>query len=236
MNSTQKPEIIFIDFDGVISKNSILTNLNNIHQFINRYTPLPFETLLCLFKWTTCFSIQDTINYLFSSLGIENKIYEFYQKISQVDSYNNIPIKIEDSFYQFLNFCDNNTIRYLLFSAAVNINQTQLANRIGNHNIYNLNDRSKANYYTYLETAKELDIDLKKTMYIDDHPLALLTGKLHGMTTVMMINDVFTIKDYNIYRSYIDHKINSFTELETIITKAIQKEYLLWCKDFVSDL
>jgi beta-phosphoglucomutase-like phosphatase (HAD superfamily) len=214
MNSIQKPEMIFIDFDGVISKNSVLLNIKSAHQFISQYTPIPYEALFSFFKSTTCFSLQHTTSFILSSLGIEDKLSEFYQEQLIKKLYDNTQIKIEDDFYQFLDFCDCNSIRYLVYSSTDKgvKRLSELINRIGN-NICNLNGQSKANYGTYSNVAKELKIDLKKCMYIDDTPLALLTGKLHGMTTVMMLNDVFTLEDYQIFSLYIDYKINSFTEL-----------------------
>jgi beta-phosphoglucomutase-like phosphatase (HAD superfamily) len=89
-------------------------------------------------------------------------------------------------------------------------------------NIYDLKGRSKANDNTFLEVANELNLNLNRCIYIDDNPLALRTGKQHNMTTIMMINDIFTLEDYHIFSSYIDYKINSFTELELIVTKLFE--------------
>lgn len=215
MNLIQKPEMVFIDFDGVISKNSVLVNMKNAHHFINQYTPIPYEVLFSFLKCTTCFSLQETIDFLISSLGIEDKLSQSHQEQLIMELYTNFGTEIEDDFYQFLDFCDRNSIRYMIYSSAYKGLQgiSKLVNRIGKNNIYNLNGHSKANYNTYSEVAKELEVDLEKCIYIDDTPLALRTGKLHGMTTVMMINDVFTLDDYQIFSSYIDYKINSFSEL-----------------------
>jgi len=212
MNPIQKPEMILIDFDGVISKSSILFNIKYFHRFINQYTPFPLKALICFLKSTLCFSMQHTISFFLSSIGLEDKILECYQTI---ESYDNIPVKIEDDFYQFLDFCDRNLIHYLIYSSRDQSVKkfTEITNRIGNNRTYDLNGRSKANYNTFSETAKELAIDLNKCMYIDDMPLALRTGKLHGITTVMMLNDIFTLEDYQIFSNFIDYKINSFTEL-----------------------
>lgn len=219
----KKPEIIFIDFDGVISRNSVLYNFHTAHQFINQYTPVPFEALFNFFKSTTSFSMQQTLYFLLSSLGI-SYISKIQQEQLIMDLYkNNNELKIEPDFFGFLDFCDNNLIRYLIYSSADKSIKgiPELINRIGNNNIYNLNGRSKAASNTYLEAAKELGIDLKKCMYIDDTPLALQIGKLQGMTTVMMLNDVFTLEDYRMFKSYIDYKINTFSQLEELIQKLL---------------
>lgn len=212
-----KPELILIDFDGVISKNSVLLNIKSAYEFINKYLPLPYETILSFIKNTICFSVEQTIDFLFKSLGIEDKISEFHRE--QLKFYNNPLIKIEEDFYGLLDYCEKNSIQYLVYSSANNGVKKipEFIKRIGKDKIYNLNGRSKANFRTYLELAEELKIDLNKCLYIDDTPLALRTGKLHGMTTVMMINDVFTIEDYRVYSLYIDHKINSFVELLNVL-------------------
>jgi 2-hydroxy-3-keto-5-methylthiopentenyl-1-phosphate phosphatase len=213
MNSIHKPEVVFIDFDGVISKNSVLSNIKSAHTFINQYISIPYEALFTFFKSTTSFSMQHTFGFLLTSLGID--MSESNQEQLMLSLYENIKTIIEADFYDFLDFCDRNSIRYLIYSSAdKGIKRIpELIDRIGINGIYNLNGRSKANRNTYLEAAKELKIDLKNSMYIDDTPLALQTGKLHGMTTVMMLNSVFTLEDYQIFSSYIDYKINSFTEL-----------------------
>lgn len=212
---------ILIDFDGVISRNSILNNFKTAHHFISQHIPIPFEALFYFLKSTTAFSMQHTLDFLLSSLGIAN-LTEVQRELLIRELYkNNTTIEIEDGFYRFLDFCDDNLIRYLIFSSADKVIKEipEFSSRIGIKNIYNLNGRSKADYNTYSEVAKELKINLKKTIFIDDTPLALQVGKLHGMTTMMMINDVFTLEDFQIFKSYIDYKINSFSDLGEILNE-----------------
>ncbi|NLW46563.1 MAG: HAD family phosphatase [Firmicutes bacterium] len=222
-NIIKKPELVLIDFDGVISKNSVQLNIESAYKFINQYTPIPYEAILGYVKSTISFSMEHTISFLLSSLGIEDKFLGFKQEQAFTKLYDNNLISIENDFYQFLDFCNQNSIRYLVYSSADKEVKrlSTVIDRIGDDSIFNLKGRSKANYNTYLETAEELGINLKKCVYIDDTPLALRTGKLHGMTTVMMINDDFTIKDYKIFSSYIDYKINSFIELLEIFKNNI---------------
>lgn len=223
MNSIQEPEMIFIDFDGVISKNSLLDNIKNVHWFINQYTPLPFEFVVSFFKCTMCFSVQHTLNFLFSSLGIEDKLFEIYQEQVIKKFYDNTQIKIEDDFFRFIDFCDHNSFRYLIYSSRDNSIKklSETINEFNANSIYDLKGRSKANYKTFLEVANELDLNLNKCVYIDDTPLALRTGKINGMTTIMMLNDIFTVEDYQIFSPYIDYKINSFAELSEMFQKSI---------------
>lgn len=225
ISSIQKPEMVFIDFDGVISQNSVLVLFKFIHQFINRYTPVPFEVIQDFLKSTICFHGKQSTELLFSSLGIEDKLPEFFPELGKTEKFEDIQIVIEKEFYSFIDFCNSNSIRYQIFSSASrNVKRfSELIDRIDSTNIYNLNQRPKARAATFLEVAKELEIDLKNSLYVDDAPLALLTGKLHGIKTVMMLNDVFTINDYKRFSSYIDYKINSFTELEAILSRDWQK-------------
>jgi beta-phosphoglucomutase-like phosphatase (HAD superfamily) len=223
VNLKEIPEMIFIDFDGVISKNSVLLNMKNAHQFINQYTAIPFKALFDFLKSTTCFSFQHTISFLLSSLGIEEEISGTDLEKAIADIYSNVEIKIEADFFKFLDFCDRIPIPYMIYSsAAKGIKELSvLSDRVGKNNIYDLSGRSKASYATYSATAEDLKLNLNKCMYIDDTPLALRTGKLHGMTTVMMLNDVFTLVDYQVFSSYVDYAINSFAELEAIIRKRL---------------
>ena len=38
---------------------------------------------------------------------------------------------------------------------------------------------------------------------------------------MMMINDVFTLEDFQIFKSYIDYKINSFSDLGEILNEIL---------------
>jgi beta-phosphoglucomutase-like phosphatase (HAD superfamily) len=221
MNSIHKPEMIFIDFDGVISKNSLVDNIQNVHWFINQYTPLPLEALISFFKTTMSFPMQDTFHFLFSSLGIADKLLEFRQEKMMMKFYDNTRMKIEADFFRFIAFCEDNSFPYTVYSSRDQSVKklSDIINRFSDNHIYDLKGRSKANYDTFLEVANELGANLKQCVYIDDTPLALRTGKLHGMTTIMMLNDIFTLADYQIFSSYIDHKINNFTELLQLFHK-----------------
>lgn len=232
MHLSEKPEMVFIDFDGVISKNSVLVLFRFIHRFINKYTPVPFEFLQEFLKSTICFHGRQSMELLFSSLGIENKLPVFYQELMQTESFDSIEITLEPDFYSFINFCNSNFIPYQIFSSANKKVKrlSELINKIGSENICNLNQRPKSRYDTYAEVAKELEINLNNCLYIDDVPLALRTGKLHGMTTVMMLNDIFTIDDFRRFSASIDYKINSFTELEELLTGFWKNSNPVLCK------
>lgn len=215
MNCIQKPDMIFIDFDGVISKSSLIDNIKNYHWFINQYVPIPFEFTVDFFKITMCFPVQSTISYLFSSLGIEDRLPELYKEEVINKFYDNEKIKIEEDFFQFIDFCTKNGLPYLIYSSRDN-SYKSLADVITGFDpsrIYDLKGRSKGNYNTFLEVGDELNLNLSRCIYVDDNPLALQTGKRHGMTTIMMINDIFTLKDYDIFHSFINYKINSFADL-----------------------
>ncbi len=223
MKTFQKPQTVLIDFDGVISKNSVLLLFNCLHDFINRCTPFPRKALLEFFKSTVSFPVQSSMELILTSLGIEDKIMELYREVSQMEDYGGTGIKIEEDFYSFTDFCKRNSISCRIFSSAgKNVKRfSGLLERVDNSFICNLKGRSKARYATFSETSQELDIDLKKCLYIDDSPTALRTGKLHGITTVMMLNDIFTLEDYGIFSEFIDYRVNSFKEVETIIGNVI---------------
>jgi FMN phosphatase YigB (HAD superfamily) len=213
--STIKQKTILIDFDGVISKNSILYNFRTAYQFINQYTPVPYESVFHFLKSTTAFSMKTTLDFLFTSLGISD-ISELQQEQLLRNLYKNYTtVEIEEHFYHFLDFCDKMSIRYYIFSSADKVLKEipEFCNRVGIKNIYNLKGRSKADSSTYLSLARDLNINLEKAILIDDTPLALQVGKLNNLTTIMMINDVFTLEDFQTFKSYIDYKINSFSDL-----------------------
>lgn len=208
---------ILIDFDGVISRNSVLVAQHFSYEFINSLEPIPFETFQSYFKLATCFSQEQAIKLFFTSLGLDNELPRFLEEFKSLHSYNNMTIEIDNNFSSFIDYCDKNDLKYSIFSLA----EPERMQKLGLCDvdaIYPLRDMSKANKSVFLRVISDLDIVPGQWIYIDDNPLALRAGKRSGFHTVMMLNDVFTINDYHIYSNYIDHAVENFPELERYIT------------------
>jgi len=209
---------ILIDFDGVISKNSVTINLEFLHYFINKISPIPFETIKSYFKIANCFLQQPAVDLLFSSLGIKDHQELFLSELNSLKEFNNKKIKIEDDFDHFIKFCQKKNIRYKIFSLADKSKFSSIRSLTDN-DIYQLTGKSKANISTYSSLQRELKIEIADWAMIDDNPLVLRAGNLSGLTTLLMKNDMYGINDHKDYEEFIDFKVNSFNEIQEILNK-----------------
>ncbi|HNI96211.1 MAG TPA: hypothetical protein PL169_09105, partial [Leptospiraceae bacterium] len=86
--------------------------------------------------------------------------------------------------------------------------------------------KSKADAGAFSNFIK--DMNFFEWVQLDDSPIALRTGKLSGLTTVMMLNDIFTATDYRPFQQFIDYKTNSLAGFLKILKKLyIKKNNLL---------
>lgn len=219
----QKPGMILVDFDGVVSRNGVKIIFDFFYRFVNRYTPFPQEALMDFFKATISYPTSKTIPLFFTSLGIENRMKQFSEELMQLTEFENRIITIEKDFFHFLDICDTEKIPYRIFSAAANNAKrlTGLFERIKKEYIFNLEERPKSDIKTFIYASEKLGIDPDKCVLIDDSPIALRSAHIAGMTTVMMYNNIFNHKDYIPFRMYINHTIKSFREAEKIIKKLL---------------
>lgn len=205
---------IFIDFDGVISKSSVRVTINFLHEYINSIKPISYEFIENYVKSVLCFPVDESVTLLFNSLGIENKLEHFYLKFKKLDS-DRAKIIIEQSFYDFIKFCNEKKIEYRFLSLA-SVDRLRLIKDLDMTKILKLG-HSKANPKTYLLALNSLKEYRLRWFQLDDSPLALRAGKLSGLKTIMMINDVFTTDDYKSSREFIDYKITSFSDAKKIL-------------------
>ena len=214
IKNIQKPDLVLIDFDGVIAKNSPEIIANLFHKNLNDITPIKIEFIIDFFRLVMSFPIEHSLEYLFNSLGLtEKEINVFTEKYKKSISENLNLFQINDGFYDFIHFCKNKNIKYKVFSLAKDSRLSIL--EIEQETFYNPGEMSKADKATFFKVKKELHAN--NVLYIDDSPLGLKTGKLTNMNTIMMFNSLFGIKDYFLYEEYIDFTAGSFYEIQKII-------------------
>ena len=203
---------MLIDFDGVISKTSVQNSIEFIYKFINSLQPISREYIYNYCKVIMSFPLHQSITNLFNSLGLEGCLDDFYQKFQIFEKDPN-SIKIENDFYLFLRFLEEDGIDYRIVSLASK-ERLSLLRLDSESRIYSLKDRSKADPNTFLHICKDLSIKPNKWIYVDDSPVGLRAAKLSNFKTVMMMNHVFTLKDYRMFKSFIDFKVTSLASLK----------------------
>lgn len=216
---------VLIDFDGVISRRSIEKSIEYIHNYVNnklifKYGNdkafIPYNFIANYIKLVICFDTHSAIKLLFDSLGLMDCMEDFSQNYTVFETKSeNIPI--EADFSDFVLYCNSNSIRCGLFSLAsserVKVIETFNLTPISFSGAFN----NKSNLEVYKRLKAQMNVEFSELLYIDDSPIALRAGKLSGLNTVMMLNDIFTENDFHEFRSFIDYKAVSFSNVLEIL-------------------
>ncbi len=214
---------IFVDFDGVVSKNSVVVILKFIHAFIARFISLPFETIENYFKATTCFPAGKSIELFFSSFGLSDVIPDFIREYNGLVCFEGEEITVEPDFSQFVDYCRTENIDLNILTAAgpddirLGLLAGTWCDRFG---IMTLNGESKADARILARCLERNKADSRSSLLVDDSPNALLAASRLGMYAVMMINDVFTLRDYGNIKPYIHSAVGSFTDIMKMLEKS----------------
>jgi hypothetical protein len=210
---------ILVDFDGVIIKNSLLVLILFLYDFINEFTPISFKSVVNIVKVINSFPPMPSIKFILSNLGLEDKINDCFARFIKLKEHRSDSMEIEESFNKFIEFCKEKQYYVKIFSLTETERINQFLPENAYYGIFQLNQTSKADIKTYINIKNNLRIETSKWIILDDDPLALRSAKLAGFITIIMLNSVFTIEDYNDYKEFIDFKINSFQELKDILIK-----------------
>jgi hypothetical protein len=219
MNKSDEIKYILVDFDGVISKNSLEITLIYAYDFINRYTPYHMDSLKNYYTAINSFELKDGLLLLFKSLGIEDKLIEFYTGLKKLKEYKGQTITIEADYLDFLSFCQKNEIVCKIFSLA---DQEKIENFFEfspDYIKWPEGMASKANPKTYRLICESLHCNPSEISVIDDDPFVLRSAKLAGMKTILMRNAFFMNHLYKQYHNYIDIEVNSFSEIKILFSQ-----------------
>lgn len=205
---------ILVDFDGVISKNSLTVTLDFAHHYINMFVPVSYQTIKNYYASVNSFNLELGLKLLFSSLGIEDKLPAFIRQLSCLKEFNSNKIEIDKEFYKFIELCTKSNFEYSIFSLA---SKRKVLNflKIDEDKIADLNNISKSDENVF---TNQIDgIESRNVILIDDDPFALRTAKLAGLKTILMRNDLFTESLINTYKNAIDVVVSDFKELNQFL-------------------
>lgn len=206
-----------IDFDGVIAGDSVRRTILFAYEFINSITPVNYQFLEDYFRKVLCFSPKPSVDLLFSGLGIEKHTADFFARLKKLDE-NSAQIVIDEMFYQFTEYCESNGAAWKILSLASS-DRLRLLKNYQPDRIYSLDGRSKADPATFSSVIKDLNIVPDKWVYIEDTPVALRTGKLAGLYTIMRQNEIYNDREYEQFRNYVDFRVKNFSEVLGLIKR-----------------
>lgn len=208
-------EGILIDFDGVISPNSIPEIVDFLFGYFQKHYPLDREFLLDYVRLVSPFSAQKSIFFLFDSLGLNHLIDDFAEKFSAFEQSGG-SFSLAPDFLPFLDFLDDVHLEFKVFSLAGPERLNRYDGRLSDK-IYPLTGSSKADTKTFDGLRGALSGDLSRWVYLDDNPLALYLGKTYGLTAVFMKTPVYGEKVYPFFLKNIEFTVNSFKELQVLL-------------------
>jgi FMN phosphatase YigB (HAD superfamily) len=217
MNNPRNIKQVLVDFDGVISKNSLDITLLYAYDFINKYTPYHINSLKNYYLSINSFELKDGLALLFNSLGIGNELGNFYLGLKRLKEHNGQVISIEPDYQDFISFCKDNQIGCKIFSLS---DDEKIENLLGykpDHIKWTKGLASKANPKTFSQICELLKYEAPQTLVVDDDPFVLRSAKIAGLSTILMQNLFFKGYTEN-YRKYFDDEVRSFSELKLLLT------------------
>jgi beta-phosphoglucomutase-like phosphatase (HAD superfamily) len=207
---------IFLDFDGVISSNSVGLMHKWVYEYVRQKNPIPVgeRTVREIAKMTTTFPPQAVLDFMFRAFGFEINVSEIQQSMHKEIS---SKIVIDPSFSQLVNFCAENDIPLKILSQRSTTSGTfnQLASVPGLNSsmICSTQGMSKADPACYTQIGANLDINLSDWLLVDDSPYALRAAKIAGLKTALMVTPTFNMDDYLEYKELIDLRLLSLEDL-----------------------
>lgn len=201
---------IFLDFDGVISRNSFELMIGWAHSYMCQFSYIEERTIREIAKITIAFPPEAVLELLLRSFGIPGNVKEVQQLMLKAVSDS---ILIEQTFYEIIDFCQKEGIQVKILSLNY-LNQIQ---GLDTSMIYSTLGMSKADPACYNQIASTLQINLSDWLIVDDSPYALRAAKIAGLKTAVMISPLFNMDDYLEYQSMIDVKLWSLHDLIKIL-------------------
>lgn len=216
-----KPEIsdyqlVLIDFDGTIVKNSLHLACKVLFEVLRNDTGIPYDTIERFVKISNSFSPEDSFPFFFKSVGLDFLQRDVRDKIRYKVESNFNANDITQGFREFITHLRENSIEFRIFSLAHSSRIVNSLDYIEKSDIYNFRT-SKADLKTFRTLLENMKQKAESIVYIEDDPLALNTAKTVKINTILMRNSFFNDLDVNPYEQNIDFIVNDFLDFRSNI-------------------
>lgn len=212
---------IFLDFDGVISSNSVGLMHKWVYEYVCQKTTIPVgeRTVREIAKMTTTFPPKAVLDFMFRAFGIDVDLRELQQLMHKEISGS---VVIEPLFYKLVHFCSEKNIQLKILSQRSSatssaFNQLQHVPGLNSSMVCSTQGMSKADPACYTQIENTLQIDLSNWLLVDDSPYALRAAKIAGLNTALMVTPTFNMDDYLEYKHLINFRFLSFSDLLQIL-------------------
>lgn len=203
---------LLLDFDGVISRNSTADIMNATYAFISEFKDINRILFDELFKALVPFPLFESINFFMSSIGLEDKKDLLLSKITKI-SHDTSEFESLTSEWNELGY----TIKIYSSSRHYSNENHPFKSQLSNDIFIQTNSHSKINSNSFRDIATALDSSPGNIIYIDDCPMAVCIAKSIGIHAIMLINNVYTINDFNKTLNYNCQGITSLSQLTPLL-------------------
>lgn len=203
------PGTILLDFDGVISPNSVELTLDLLFAFLSRHHPITRKHVEDVVRLAMPFPVRSTLEYLFGGLGLADRLPEFLKHFEAFEQSGRI--RIHPDFPWFRDWGEKQGWQIHIVSTGSSRRLAALPP--GSHHIVHLKGRSKADPATFRHICRELSCSPRRTLVVDDCPLVLAAAHRAGLATVLMSTRLFSAAHWRPCAHAIDTRLASWRAL-----------------------
>lgn len=203
------PGTILLDFDGVISPNSVELTIDLLFAFLSRHHPITRKHVEDVVRLAMPFPVRGTLEYLFHGLGLSHRLTEFLDHFEAFERSGRI--RIHPEFAWFHDWAERQGLQIHIVSTGSS--QRLSALPPGSRKLVNLKGRSKADPATFRDLCTDLSCSPVRTLVVDDCPLVLAAAHRAGLGTVLMSTPLFSAAHWRPCAQAIDVRLTSWRSL-----------------------
>jgi len=206
------PKLLLLDFDGVISRNSIALQRDWVMRRLCAEGVVGSGVVDDLVRAVaTSLPARTSLELVSLIYGVEWSTEDLATMAREVGS----AITIDSDFEMLRAACRAHAIPLKIVSLAEGLHR--LLPQLEARDFCPPPGRSKADPTTFRKLAASLEVPAPETLLVDDTPMVLRAAKLAGFQTALMSGALFDEQDYDEHRQYIDLYCNSLCDVLRLV-------------------
>lgn len=213
------PKLLLLDFDGVISGNSIALQRDWVMRRLSAEGALGLGVVDDLVRAVaTSIPARASLELVSLIYGVEWSAEDLTAMAREVAS----SITIDGDFEALRAACRTASIPLKIVSLADGLHR--ILPQLDAASFCPPPGRSKADPATFRKLAASLEVAATETLLVDDTPMALRAAKLAGFQTALMSGSLYDEQDYEEHRQYIDLRCNSLSDIVRLVRENLSHE------------